>query len=117
MPNLTFTAPRPQLDTRPADPAVPDQLDTEATGDANLTPHVNDPAMRRAPPASGIDPDGVGGSHSDLSPLGKDSSAPIDEETRRRQEADAADVRARRHDIPPRQDIEDWQEAQLRNHT
>jgi hypothetical protein len=117
MPNLTFAAPRAQLDTSPAESALPEK-DAELTGDANLTTHLNDPAMRRAPPPADGGNDAVGSSHSDLSPLAKDSSAPIDEETRRRQEFEAADLRGRRHDLPPRADVEAWQEIEnLGKHT
>jgi hypothetical protein len=115
-PNLTFTAPRTPLDSTPPDPAAP-AAGAVVTGDANLTPHINDPAMRRAPPPADGGNQAVGGSHSDLSPLAKVFSAPVDEETRHRLNAEAADLRARHHDLPPRGDVEAWQEDQVRNHT
>jgi len=107
LPNLVFAAPRAQLDTRPADPKP--AREPAGTGDANLTSHVNDAAMRRKPPRESGN-GAVGASHSDASPLTRSSAAPLHEDARRRQDAEAADLRARRRNLPHRKDVEDWRE-------
>jgi hypothetical protein len=99
MPNLTFSAPRPQLDTTPAQPAAAIKDGVLVTGDANLTALINDPAMRRGPPLVDDDP-AAGGLHPDPAPASRDAVAPIEERT------------ARRQDIPPRDSAEAWQESE-----
>lgn len=107
LPNLVFAAPRAQLDTHPADPADPQEF--SGTGDANLTSHVNDAATRRKPPREAGN-SAAAASHSDTSPLTNSSAAPLHEDARRRQDAEAADARARSKDLPHRKDVEDWRE-------
>ena len=107
LPNLVFAAPRAQLDTHPADAVNPQEAG--GNGDSNLTSQVNDAAMRRKPrrePGNTA----ASGSHSDTSPLTQGGAAPLHEEARRRQDAEAADLRARRKDLPHRKDVEDWRE-------
>ena len=107
LPNLVFAAPRAQLDTCPTDAVDPQQAG--GSGDANLTSQTNDAAMRRKPPREPGNA-ATAGSRSDTSPLTQGSAAPLHEEARRRQDAEAADVRARRKHMPHRKDVEDWRE-------
>jgi len=129
LPNLHLDTTRAPRDTTPPDPVTSDDPTTPAdpatrneeravtTGDANLTSHLNDPAARRSPPeGDGPDdvysPDAVGASHSANSPLARDFATPRDELARHRQDAEAADVRARRKGMAARGDVEAWREAE-----
>jgi hypothetical protein len=109
-PSLTFAQQRTPLENNPAARALLADL-AEATGDANLTSHLNDPAMRRAPPA-GPAPGSVGASHSDLSPLARDGATPADEDAKRAQDLHDADQRGRLKGLAPRADVEGWHQAE-----
>jgi hypothetical protein len=108
MPNLFFTAPRVEPESNPAARTPP----PASTGNANLTSHLNDPAMRRSPAQASQSPGAALGSHSDVSPLARDAATPLDESTRLKQEAAAADARARRTGIDPRGDVAAWHQAE-----
>lgn len=100
LPNLTFTAPRVTLDTHPDTAA---RAPAGATGTANLTSHLNDPAMRRN---TQVD------AQSGISPLTRDGATPGDESARLQQDASAADARARRKGMDPRGDVQAWHQAE-----
>ena len=106
-PNLMFSTPRAPLDSDPDQRHAPAP---GAAGNATLTSHLNDPAMRRRPaaPADGAPPV----SRSDISPLARDAATPADEHARLQQEAAAADARARHGGMAPRGDVEKWHQAE-----
>jgi len=106
-PSLSFAQGRLPLDTSPAQ--RPELRD--ATGDANLTAHINDPAMRRAPPGSTA-PEAVGGGHSDVSPLARDGATPAHEDAKRARDMHDADQRGRLKGLKPRDDVQDWHTAE-----
>lgn len=109
-PNLTFTAPRVAPE---AGPAAHPPLPAGTTGNANLTSHINDPAMRRAPPRGGAG--GAPASPSGISPLARDGATPADEDARLKQDAAAADERGRlrsRGGLAPREDVKAWHQAE-----
>ena len=87
------------------------------TGDAQLTSHLNDPALRRQPlaegePAMGEDNELTGSAHSDLSPLASAGATPADEAARLARDAGAADERARRKGLAPRPEIDAWNKSE-----
>jgi hypothetical protein len=81
------------------------------TRNSNLTSHINDPAMRRAPPGSTAR-EAEGGVHSDVSPLARDGATPAHEDARRAQDAHDADQRARLKGLTPREDVQGWHQAE-----
>jgi len=109
-PSLSFAQQRTPLENNPATQRAAADL-AEMPGDANLTSHLNDPAMRRAPP-TGPAPGSVGASHSDLSPLARDGATPADEDARRAQDLHDADQRGRLKGLAPRADVDAWREAE-----
>jgi len=109
-PSLSFAQQRTPPDNNPAVQGVPADL-AEMPGDANLTSHLNDPAMRRAPP-TGPAPDSVGASHSGISPLSRDGATPADEDAKRSQDLHDADQRGRLKGLAPRADVEAWRESE-----
>ena len=77
------------------DPSGPDG---GATGDSNLTSHMNDLAMRRTPPgkSSGANDDAPAeASHSDRSPLAAAHATPLEEAARLACDAAAANGQVR----------------------
>ncbi|HEX4325258.1 MAG TPA: hypothetical protein VH105_00490 [Burkholderiales bacterium] len=106
-PSLSFAQQRTPLDNNPAERGdAPD-----VSGDANLTSHLNDPAMRRVPPA-GPAPESTGASHSGISPLARDGATPADEDARRARDLHDADQRGRLKGLAPRADVEGWHQAE-----